>query len=68
MNDKKYYCDECKKELSVSMIRLQQMINASYDLKIHNNKLIKFIKRINSFPNVYWYDESNELLKEIERY
>jgi len=46
MSEKKYHCDDCKKELSVSLVRLQRMINYSYDVKLQNNKLLKFLKDI----------------------
>ena len=59
--------DEIKakvKELSnneVGLVRLQMMIDASYELKMQNNKLLNFIK---NSPLAH-LDEGRKLLKEI---
>jgi len=69
---KKYRCEECKKELSISFIRLQQMLDASYKLKMQNNKLIEFVKDLADESVYERYENLNEmnwsafeLLKEI---
>lgn len=71
-SDKKYKCEDCDNEINISFVRLQMMLDASYDLKIKNNKLIKFVKYIASgepkgikFKEYGFEYSANILLKEI---
>jgi hypothetical protein len=46
MTEQKYHCADCNKELEISFVRLQMMIDESYKLKKQNNKLLEFVKRV----------------------
>jgi hypothetical protein len=67
MTDQKYLCEDCDNEINISFVRLQQMLDASYELKIKNNKLIEFVIKISKEDCGYHplAKEAEELLKEI---
>lgn len=46
MTEKKQLCEKCNEDISISFIRLQQLIDHSYHLKIQNNKLLEFVKSL----------------------
>lgn len=59
MTDQKYKCEDCSKELPTSVVRLLMMINASHELKVKNEKLLKFVK------DLAWFSKSEEDLNHI---
>jgi len=73
-SEKKYHCEECKKELSTSFVRLHKMLYVNYMLKMQNNKLVEFVLKISKDCGCigyncnclnYFSSEAKELLKEI---
>lgn len=65
MSEHKCSCDGCGNKIPISATRLIEMINASYDLKMKNNKLKDINHKIITSLKLYFTQECQEILREI---
>ncbi len=65
MTDKTYKCEECDKEIPISWVRIQLLIDTSYDLQRKNKKLLYFIRDFHKNPSDEFIIKARDLLKEL---